>query len=362
MKLDFLKRKKWVKLELSNQAEAYGGGQSPTAHVAQTPVVDTNAGMSLSPTKHAGQTPAIVTNAGMSLSPTKNPPGPDEVDCPGCGTRHSKQDWAQGFKVCPICGKHGRISSAERAAQLLDPETFSPIAQDVTSKDPLGFPGYQEKLDKAVLHAEAGDAVLTGAGRIDGIPAALFIMEPDFMMGSLGSAAGERITRLVETAIQNRLPVIGFCASGGARMQEGILSLMQMAKTSAALGRLSAAGLPYIAVLTDPTTGGVTASYAMLGDVILAEPGALIGFAGQRVIEQTIRQSLPDGFQRAEFLVDKGFVDRIVHREEMKATLAKLLKLHGLAPAQVKPTTTATTTTTTEAAAIEALGGEAHVS
>jgi len=183
-------------------------------------------------------------------------------------------------------------------------------------------------------------------------------MEPDFMMGSLGSAAGERITRLIETAIENRLPVIGFCASGGARMQEGILSLMQMAKTSAALGRLSAEGLPYIAVLTDPTTGGVTASYAMLGDVILAEPGALIGFAGQRVIEQTIRQSLPDGFQRAEFLVEKGFVDRIVHRAEMKAVLAKLLRLHGFGLALAEAAAAATA----EAIAENVQGGEAHVS
>ncbi|SCZ78640.1 acetyl-CoA carboxylase, carboxyltransferase subunit beta [Acidaminobacter hydrogenoformans] len=342
MKLDFLKRKKWVKLELSNQAWTSGGGQSPTAHVAQTPAVTTNAG--------GAQSPTGKSDAGVSLSPTKNPPGPDEVACPGCGTLHSKQGWARNLRVCPACGKHGRITSVERVAQILDLETFSPIAQEVTSKNPLKFPDYQEKLDKASLQSEAGDAVLTGTGRIHNIPAALFIMEPDFMMGSLGSAAGERITRLVETAIENRLPVIGFCASGGARMQEGILSLMQMAKTSAALGRLSSAGLPYIAVLTDPTTGGVTASYAMLGDVILAEPGALIGFAGQRVIEQTIRQSLPDGFQRAEFLVDKGFVDRIVHRTEMKAALEQLLKLHGFASVSVAAVT------------IESKGGDTHVS
>ena len=360
MKLDFLKRKKWVKLELSNQAEAFGGGQSPTAHVAQTPAVTTNAGGAQSPTKQVAQTPAVSTNAGAAQSPTKNPPGPEEIACPGCGTIHTKQNWARDLKVCKTCGKHGRISSAERAAQILDPETFNPIAQEVTSKNPLGFPDYQEKLDKAILQSEAGDAVLTGTGRLHDIPAALFIMEPDFMMGSLGSAAGERITRLVETAIQNRLPVIGFCASGGARMQEGILSLMQMAKTSAALGRLSAAGLPYIAVLTDPTTGGVTASYAMLGDVILAEPGALIGFAGQRVIEQTIRQSLPDGFQRAEFLVEKGFVDRIVHRARMKAELAQLLRLHGCEPISI--TEMASSASSPTATAVESQGGEAHVS
>lgn len=347
MKLDFLKRKKWVRLELSSQdvreaaaiREAAGLSQSLSTPAITTPAVTS--------TVHSeGLSHNIKTARSITAAPKD--PGSDEAACPDCGAIHSKQRWERSFKVCDQCGKHGRISSPERVAQLMDQGTFSPIAKEVTSVDPLAFPGYQEKLDKAMLKSEAGDAVLSGTGLIDGIPAALFIMEPDFMMGSLGSAAGERITRLVETAIENRLPVIGFCASGGARMQEGILSLMQMAKTSAALGRLSAEGLPYIAVLTDPTTGGVTASYAMLGDVILAEPGALIGFAGQRVIEQTIRQSLPEGFQRAEFLVEKGFVDRIVHRVEMKAVLAKLLRLHGFAPALAEATSAAASTTVNE--------------
>jgi acetyl-CoA carboxylase carboxyl transferase subunit beta len=352
MKLDFLKRKKWVRLELSSQdvkeaaalREAAGLRQSlPTPTVTPSPPVT-------SPAHTEGSSHNAKTAQNVTAAPKT--PGPDEAACPSCGAIHSKQRWERSFKVCDQCGKHGRINSEERVAQVVDSGTFSPVAKEVTSVDPLAFPGYQEKLDKAMLQSEAGDAVLTGTGCIDGIPAALFIMEPDFMMGSLGSAAGERITRLIETAIENRLPVIGFCASGGARMQEGILSLMQMAKTSAALGRLSAEGLPYIAVLTDPTTGGVTASYAMLGDVILAEPGALIGFAGQRVIEQTIRQSLPEGFQRAEFLVEKGFVDRIVHRAEMKAALAKLLRLHGFAPALADAASKA----------VNLQGGEAHVS
>lgn len=345
MKLDFLKRKKWVRLELSNQVAGEAAARRDDAGQRQAPQAPQTPPGVLS--VHPEVTSHVITTAQKVPAPLKTP-GPDEVSCPDCGAIHSKKDWEHHHKVCALCGKHSRISSVERAAQLLDPGSFVAIASEVTSVDPLEFPGYLEKLNKASLHSEAGDAVLTGTGRIEGIPAALFLMEPEFMMGSLGSAAGERITRLIEAAIENRLPVVGFCASGGARMQEGILSLMQMAKTSAALGRLSAEGLPYIAVLTDPTTGGVTASYAMLGDIILAEPGAIIGFAGQRVIEQTIRQSLPEGFQRAEFLLEKGFVDRIVHRAQMRAVLSKTLKLHGFAPASVT--------------AVKVQGGEAHVS
>ena len=360
MKLDFLKRKKWVRLELSSQDAREAAALREAAGLKQglsTPAVTPTPPMT-SPSHPEGSSHNAKTAQNVTAAPKT--PGPDETACPSCGAIHSKQRWERSFKVCDQCGKHGRINSKDRVAHLVDQGTFSPIAKEVTSVDPLAFPGYKEKLDKAMIQSEAGDAVLTGTGCINGIPAALFIMEPDFMMGSLGSAAGERITRLIETAIENRVPVIGFCASGGARMQEGILSLMQMAKTSAALGRLSAEGLPYIAVLTDPTTGGVTASYAMLGDVILAEPGALIGFAGQRVIEQTIRQSLPDGFQRAEFLVEKGFVDRIVHRAEMKAVLAKLLKMHGFAPSLAE--TAAAAASTTVNANEYAVGGEAHVS
>ena len=351
MKLDFLKRKKWVKLELANQVAATEdlrvGGQTPTSSTpaGQTPVVQPEVVPGAATGSQGG------SEGGASGVKT---PGTGQVACPGCGAIYEKLAWDRSLKVCSQCGKHGRISSLERAAQLLDPGSFEIVAKEVASTDPLGFPGYPEKLEKALLQVEAGDAVLTGTGLVEGIPAAFFIMEPEFMMGSLGSAAGERITRLIEMALERRLPVIGFCASGGARMQEGILSLMQMAKTSAALGRLSAAGLPYFVILTDPTTGGVTASYAMLGDVILAEPGALIGFAGQRVIEQTIRQSLPEGFQRAEFLLEKGFVDRIVHRAQMKAELAKLLWLHGFAPGSVLELASA--------AGVEDQGGEAHVS
>lgn len=351
MKLDFLKRKKWVKLELANQVattvDLKVGGLTPTSStpVGLTPVVQPE----VVPAAATGSQGA--SEAGASGVKT---PDPSQMACPGCGAIYEKLAWVRSLKVCGQCGKHGRISSMDRAAQLLDPGSFEAIGQEVASTDPLGFPGYPEKLEKALLQVEAGDAVLTGTGLVEGIPAAFFIMEPEFMMGSLGSAAGERITRLVETALERRLPVIGFCASGGARMQEGILSLMQMAKTSAALGRLSAAGLPYFVILTDPTTGGVTASYAMLGDVILAEPGALIGFAGQRVIEQTIRQSLPEGFQRAEFLLEKGFVDRIVHRAQMKAELATLLRLHGFDPVSVLELASA--------AVVEDQGGEAHVS
>lgn len=248
--------------------------------------------------------------------------------CSHCSGKISQAQWQQHLKVCPACGHHDRMGARERIEMLLDNGTFKETGADILSGDPLGFPDYPGKLAQAKSKSGETESVVTGSGRIAGMSVCVFAMEPDFMMGSLGSAAGERIAQVIELAGATCVPVIGFCASGGARMQEGILSLMQMAKTSAALGKLAEQGLPYFAVLTDPTTGGVTASYAMLGDVILAEPGALIGFAGQRVIEQTIRQSLPSGFQRAEFLLEKGFVDRIVPRKEMKATLTLLLQAH----------------------------------
>lgn len=248
--------------------------------------------------------------------------------CEKCSGRFAATLWESALHVCPACGHHGRIGARARLTALLDADTFQETGMDCVSGDPLAFPGYPEKLAQAAAKSGERESVITGTGRINGQPAALFVMEPDFMMGSLGSAAGERIASLVETALEAGLPVIGICASGGARMQEGILSLMQMAKTAAALGRLSEARLPYIVLLTDPTTGGVTASFAMLGDVILAEPGALIGFAGQRVIEQTLRQSLPPGFQRAEFLMERGFVDRIVPRGDLRRELGLLIRMH----------------------------------
>lgn len=224
---------------------------------------------------------------------------------------------------------HQRISARERINELIDKNTFIEYDVDLRADNPLNFPEYNEKINCAAQKSGENDAVITGEGKIFGESCVICVMEPNFMMGSMGSVVGEKITRAIENAISKRLPVIIFSASGGARMQEGILSLMQMAKTSAALGRLTEEGLLYISVLTDPTTGGVTASFAMLGDIIIAEPGALIGFAGPRVIEQTIRQKLPDGFQRAEFLLDKGFIDKIVHRKDMKTTLSQILNIHA---------------------------------
>lgn len=223
-----------------------------------------------------------------------------------------------------------RMSPRERINLIIDKNTFVEYDKDLKTDSKTDFPGYSEKLAIAIENSKEKEAVITGQGKINKQDCVICVMDPNFMMGSMGSVVGEKITRAIEKAIEKKLPVIIFSASGGARMQEGIISLMQMAKTSAAIGRLSEAGLLYISVLTDPTTGGVTASFAMLGDIIIAEPGALIGFAGPRVIEQTIRQKLPEGFQRAEFLQEKGFVDKIVSEEKMKDLLAKILKMHTL--------------------------------
>lgn len=224
---------------------------------------------------------------------------------------------------------HPRIAARNRVNSIIDKGTFGEYDTNLKTINELGFPGYMEKIKTATENSNEKEAVITGEGKIMGRDCIICVMEPDFMMGSMGSVVGEKITRAIEKAIEKRFPVIIFTASGGARMQEGILSLMQMAKISAALGRLGEEGLLYISVLTDPTTGGVTASFAMLGDIIIAEPGALIGFAGPRVIEQTIKQRLPEGFQRAEFLQKKGFVDMIVHRKNMKAVLSRILKIHA---------------------------------
>ncbi len=256
---------------------------------------------------------------------------PDElyVTCPGCRAMLLNEELTGDLYVCRKCGCHLRVGARRRIGMLTDRDSFEELDAGMQAGDPLEFPEYEKKLESARRASGEREGVLTGTAKLDGASVAVFAMEPGFMMGSMGTAVGEKITRLFEMATRERLPVIGWTVSGGARIQEGILSLMQMAKTSAAVMRHSKAGGLFIAVLTDPTTGGVDASFAMEGDITLAEPGALIGFAGPRVIEQTIRQKLPAGFQRAEFLLEKGFVDRIVDRRDQKALLSRLLKLHG---------------------------------
>lgn len=255
-----------------------------------------------------------------------NIPAPlDEIVCPNCH-RTLKLLQIQPFRTCS-CGYHFRIKARERAMLFFD--DFQELFKDEKTEDVLSFPGYDEKLEKARKASGEDESVITGKAVIDGMTVAVFFMESLFMMGSMGRVTGEKITKLFEYATTERLPVIGFTASGGARMQEGLISLMQMAKVSGAVKKHSNAGLLYIAVLTDPTTGGVTASFAMEGDIILSEPGAMIGFAGKRVIEQTTKKELPKGFQRAEFLLKCGFVDKIVHRKDLKYTLTQILALHG---------------------------------
>ncbi len=263
-------------------------------------------------------------------------PIPDDlwIKCPTCNGVMFREDFEKANSVCSVCGHHYRLDSRARLAQVADPDSFVEWDSGMLSQNPIEFSGYPEKLEQLQKQTGLDDAVLTGQASIGGQPCGLAIMDGRFMMGSMGSVVGEKITRLFERATQMRLPVITFAASGGARMQEGIVSLMQMAKTSAAVGRFQSAGLLYISVMTDPTTGGVTASFASLGDIIISEPGTLIGFAGRRVIEGTIAQALPEGFQRAEFLLEHGFLDLIVPRNRLKATLASLLALHQ--PATMK--------------------------
>lgn len=260
---------------------------------------------------------------------TSKPSVPDNMwaKCPACKrTLYAKEMGVE--KVCPHCGYSFRISSWERIALTIDEKSFEEWDTDIHTTDPLAFPGYPQKIanlqEKTGLH----EAVLTGHATIDGRPLSIGVMDANFIMGSMGTVVGEKICRLFEKATAEKMPVVLFTASGGARMQEGIFSLMQMAKISAAVKRHSNAGLLYITVLTDPTTGGVTASFAMEGDIILAEPQSLIGFAGRRVIEQTIKQELPEDFQKAEFLLKHGFVDQIVPRLEIKERLKTLLDLH----------------------------------
>ena len=250
------------------------------------------------------------------------------IKCDNCKQILYKEEVHNNFSVCPNCGKHFRISSRRRIKQIADEGTFEEIGAEVETQDPLNFDGYLKKIETLREKTKINEAVKCGTCEINGEKAVLAVMDSNFMMGSMGSCVGERITLAIEKSIELKLPLVIFCVSGGARMQEGIISLMQMAKTSAALAKHNKAGLLYISILTDPTTGGVTASFASLGDIILAEPNALIGFAGPRVIEQTINQKLPEGFQRSEFLLEHGFIDKIVERKDMKETLYKIIKLH----------------------------------
>ena len=251
------------------------------------------------------------------------------VDCPQCGEAIPQKALADALFVCPKCGHHFPVGAYYRLSTVLDAGSFRELNEKLTAADPLHFPLYREKLAKARHKTGLEEAVVTATGTIGGQKCVIGALDSRFFMGSMSSTVGEKLTLAMEYAARKRLPLIIFAASGGARMQEGILSLMQMAKTSAALAKLSEKGQVFISVLTDPTTGGVTASFASLGDVILAEPGALIGFAGPRVIQQTIGETLPEGFQRAEYLEEHGFVDAVVPRCRMRDTLRQLLMLHG---------------------------------
>ena len=263
-------------------------------------------------------------------------PESDETDglwskCPECSQVVYRKDLVANASVCAGCGYHNRIDSSERIRLLADERSFESLDNDLTPTDPLAFKdrrSYSDRIRDSQRATGLRDAVVTGLCRLEGMPLALGVMDFRFMGGSMGSVVGEKLTRLIETATARRYPVLIVCASGGARMQEGMLSLMQMAKISGALERHRQAELLYLPLLTHPTTGGVTASFAMLGDLILAEPKALIGFAGRRVIEQTLREKLPDGFQTAEYLREHGFVDAIVPRTQLRGTLATLMRLH----------------------------------
>ncbi len=257
---------------------------------------------------------------------------PPMFKCPRCQDTSPLSKYEELHRVCPKCNYHGRLSSTERIAITVDKGSFKELNGGMKSANPLDFPDYSEK--QAELRSTTGlsEAVITGTAPIKGSPVVIGVMDSRFMMGSMGSVVGEKITRAFEYATENKLPVVMFTASGGARMQQGIVSLMQMDKTSGAVKLHSEAGGLYISVMTDPTTGGVTASFASLGDIIIAEPKVLIGFAGRRVIEGTIKQRLPEDFQLAEFMYDKGFVDMIVERRKLRSVLSHLLKLHGFYP------------------------------
>ena len=248
--------------------------------------------------------------------------------CPECGAVIYTDDLLANLNVCTNCHYHFRLSARQRILYTADDGSFTEIDCGLIGKNPLDFPGYEQKIKKIRAYTNEEEAIITGECTIGGQPAVIAVMDGFFMMGSMGAAVGEKFARAAELALQKKLPLVAFTVSGGARMQEGLVSLMQMSKTAAMIGRLDQEGLPYIVVLTDPTTGGVTASFAMLGDVTISEPNAIIGFAGRRVIEQTVKQILPPTFQTAEFLMEKGFIDMIVPRGELKETLTKVLKLH----------------------------------
>lgn len=249
--------------------------------------------------------------------------------CPRCHNVFYMDEFEKRKKTCPACNYHARLSAKERLDITVDKDSFKPFDENMVSLNPIGFPDYEKKIKSMQESTGLKDAVVTGECTIRGYRAVIGIMDSNFMMASMGSVVGEKITRAFEYATEHKLPVILFTASGGARMQEGIISLMQMAKTSGAVKRHSDAGGLYITVLTDPTTGGVTASFASLGDIILAEPKVLVGFAGRRVIQDTIKQKLPDDFQTAEFLLESGFVDAIADRRSMRKTLSNILRLHN---------------------------------
>jgi acetyl-CoA carboxylase carboxyl transferase subunit beta len=276
-------------------------------------------------------TAAEITDAPLAAAEAAATSGGTAVPfkCPRCMQTTPADAFSQNLWVCPSCNFHSRISALDRLRIFVDKGTFSEFDKTMTSLNPIEFPGYDEKT--AALRAKTGisDAILTGTASIHNIPFVIGVMDSNFLMASMGSVVGEKITRAFEYAEENGLPMVLFSASGGARMQEGIISLMQMAKTSAAAARYSEAGGLFISILTDPTTGGVEASFASLGDIIIAEPKVLIGFAGRRVIEGTIKQHLPEDFQSAEFQLEHGFVDMIVERKAMRKTLRHILRLHG---------------------------------
>ena len=259
-----------------------------------------------------------------------NIPNGKWINCKKCKNIIYIEDIENNSYICPKCNYHFSISTYERVREIFDNKSFHVMFEDVVGTDPLKFPKYKQKIEKIRKNVNRTEGVLCGVGNINHKKVVAAIMDSSFMMGSMGCAVGERITRTVEYALNNSLPLIIFSASGGARMQEGILSLMQMAKTSAAIAKHSEKGLLYISVITNPTTGGVTASFAMLGDIIIAEPGATLGFAGKRVIENTINEKVPENFQTAEFMLEKGFIDDIVSRKKLKNYLSKLLELHGV--------------------------------
>lgn len=289
--------------------------------------------------RRAGETAGTDESAAYSLDSVLEAPeeskskGPDPkaqeiFTCTGCNSQHLIRDMRKVLFVCPECGKHHKISARRRMRYLVDPGTFRKLRVPVPMVNPLDYPEYEDKIKSLQDKTGMEEGVLAGVGELEGRKAVIVVMGSEFLMGSMGIAVGEKVTRAFEIAEKAKLPIIIFTASGGARMQEGILSLMQMAKTAAAVKRFSESGGLYIAVLTHPTTGGVSASFATLADITLAEPGALIGFAGPRVIEQTIGQKLPEGFQTAEYLETHGFVDEIVKRPDIRGELAKLLLLH----------------------------------